>query len=86
MQEPKKCQKCPKSNILPIFDTFLAIMLNTGDILIFSLQDTFSGIKTQLLIPILLSFMKKNIFFRAKKSVAPPRSGALTKDLVFLES
>ena len=50
---------------------FLA--LNTDDILIFSLQDVFSGIKTQLLIPILLFFMIKNNFF-----VEPPLLGGAT--------
>ena len=72
---------------------FLA--LNTDDILIFSLQDVFSGIKTQLLIPILLCFMIKNIFFAkgsllwifwAKIDVTPPMRGGVTKSLVFLES
>ena len=59
----KRCLKCPKWHILPYFHPFLVIMLNTGAILIFTLQDTISGIKTKLLISILLGFMTKKYLF-----------------------
>ena len=84
-----------KCGILDIFDTFWAPALKTDDILNFSLQDVFSGIKTQLLIPTLLCFMRKKYFFAkgsplwifgAKINVAPPKRGGATKNLVFLES
>ena len=92
----RKKMVAPVSQVVQhLFYLQKSLALNTDDILIFSLQDVFSGIKTQLLIPILLCFIIKNIFFAkgsllwifwAKINVTPPMRGGVTKSLVFLES